>query len=1039
MADNKFKVRYGLTVGDGDRATISGTTGDIATDGDLSVTGSALVNANLTVNGTATLGNAVGDTVTINGDAVINNALTIGSSTGDTVTVNSQVAGNIAFTNNSTTTSRGVSGTVGTNDFWRFGGAAAGVNEGYAEIATGDDGTEPVYVRQYTGATPTRTATLLDASGNTQLPGDLTIQGGELTISAPGYIYSDSGLAIQVSGNDAIVSGDITVTAGDIKSSTATAITIAGEDAEVKGQLRVSGDVIRKSGGNSVISFSGTNLVTVAGDLVVGGNTIRSSTAEALELSGADVTAQGNLTVTGDLTVNGTTTTINTENLLVEDNIVTLNSNVTGTPATNAGIEIERGDLANTQLLWNESALRWSSTVDGTVYLNLPNQNLDTTSDVQFDVVDATQFEAVDSVATSGAPLLANGQILNYATFNATGVASGSVPTLGVLVENYTTENGTVTPGNGGAVIVVDHGQNRSGGTNITAGVPSLTLESTRGTALTPTATGNNDTIGVINMSGHDGVRGLGTDVVAASVQMVGLAAGAYTNDGTYTTNAGGGLIVRTQPQNLRATSASRQNIFTTGYTLVTGAPPTQNILWNNNSMSTQYDAAGTAINGHGKQSHIYTHPDINYYGVPSQSTGNADNTNILGTNRLNFYTSRQSGFLNRRDAVENNDTLAEIRVFGQTLNNTSAAGSQTGTLAWTAAENFTTTRRGSKFTVQTGEIGTANTLSNRLEIDSNNATITTTRTRFVTPGTSNYGGEISQKVGILNGASGYDKTTELSVTALTTDGTSAATYETKTNRYNGTNYSPTQSGDQLGRFTFLGNYGSGTDSLSVNAAGTITVRAAENFTATASGTSLALTVNKLGTNDGLNALDLSSAQSTYRSDIIAFQDSALAPLVGGKIDYNRVYGQWEQDGPVTPAAANTSYVFAPGNAIDTNIASIVSTSRITPGAAGKYNLQFSLQWLNGANSEYRFYVWLRKNGVNVANSTGDVTCAKSASGVSGWNYIVSSANATDYFELAYQVESTDITFPYVATFGTAPNDVPACPALITTLTPIGA
>jgi len=178
---------------------------------------------------------------------------------------------------------------------------------------------------------------------------------------------------------------------------------------------------------------------------------------------------------------------------------------------------------------------------------------------------------------------------------------------------------------------------------------------------------------------------------------------------------------------------------------------------------------------------------------------------------------------------------------------------------------------------------------------------------------------------------------------------------------------------------------------------------------------------------------------NTLKADALTLQDYAGVALVGSAVSYNRVYGQWEQDGPVTPVAANTSYVFPIGTAIDTNIASVVSTSRITPGAAGKYNLQFSLQWANADNSEHNFYVWLRKNGVNVANSTGEVTCLKSAKGVNGWNYIISSANTTDYFELAYQVTDTDVTFPYVATFGTAPNDVPSAPALITTLTPVGA
>ena len=71
-------------------------------------------------------------------------------------------------------------------------------------------------------------------------------------------------------------------------------------------------------------------------------------------------TVAGNLTVTGDLTVNGTSTVLNTETLAVEDNIVLLNSNVTSTPAANAGIEVERGTSANASLFWDESTDKWT-------------------------------------------------------------------------------------------------------------------------------------------------------------------------------------------------------------------------------------------------------------------------------------------------------------------------------------------------------------------------------------------------------------------------------------------------------------------------------------------------------------------------------------------------------------------------------------------------------------------------------------------------------------------------------------------------------
>lgn len=65
------------------------------------------------------------------------------------------------------------------NDLFRIrcGGPS---NQGWVEIATADDGTEPIYVRQYTGAfsSVTRTLTLLDGSGNTICPGNLLTNGG---------------------------------------------------------------------------------------------------------------------------------------------------------------------------------------------------------------------------------------------------------------------------------------------------------------------------------------------------------------------------------------------------------------------------------------------------------------------------------------------------------------------------------------------------------------------------------------------------------------------------------------------------------------------------------------------------------------------------------------------------------------------------------------------------------------------------------------------------------------------------------------------
>lgn len=84
-----------------------------------------------------------------------------------------------------------------------------------------------------------------------------------------------------------------------------------------------------------------------------------------------DLGVGGDLTVTGDLTVNGTVTSVNTETVNIADNMVLLNSNVTGSPTENAGIEVERGTSANVQLRWNESTDKWQVTEDGTNYVNI--------------------------------------------------------------------------------------------------------------------------------------------------------------------------------------------------------------------------------------------------------------------------------------------------------------------------------------------------------------------------------------------------------------------------------------------------------------------------------------------------------------------------------------------------------------------------------------------------------------------------------------------------------------------------------------------
>ena len=73
----------------------------------------------------------------------------------------------------------------------------------------------------------------------------------------------------------------------------------------------------------------------------------------------------GNVTFAGDVTISGSQTTKNSEVVLIEDNIITLNSNETGTPSEDSGIEVERGTSTNAILYWDESTDRWSQRLAG--------------------------------------------------------------------------------------------------------------------------------------------------------------------------------------------------------------------------------------------------------------------------------------------------------------------------------------------------------------------------------------------------------------------------------------------------------------------------------------------------------------------------------------------------------------------------------------------------------------------------------------------------------------------------------------------------
>jgi hypothetical protein len=112
------------------------------------------------------------------GNAIVSGTVTaptfIGALSGNasSATTASKIIATVTGTNSTEL----VRGNMADNDQFRILVGGTATNAGYAEIATADDGTEPIYVRQYTGVFTNlvRTATLLDSSGNTTFPGSVT-------------------------------------------------------------------------------------------------------------------------------------------------------------------------------------------------------------------------------------------------------------------------------------------------------------------------------------------------------------------------------------------------------------------------------------------------------------------------------------------------------------------------------------------------------------------------------------------------------------------------------------------------------------------------------------------------------------------------------------------------------------------------------------------------------------------------------------------------------------------------------------------------
>jgi hypothetical protein len=146
-------------------------------------------------------------------------------------------------------------------------------------------------------------------------------------------------------------------------------------------------------------------------------------------------------------------------------------------------------------------------------------------------------------------------------------------------------------------------------------------------------------------------------------------------------------------------------------------------------------------------------------------------------------------------------------------------------------------------------------------------------------------------------------------------------------------------------------------------------------------------------------------------------------------------YGQF-LDTTTQTGSANTPYSMR-FNTTDFALGvSMVSGSRITVENTGLYNLQFSAQLINTANTDIDFDIWFAYTGSNIANSNTKVSLNKVPGSlgalVAAWNFAYP-IQANDYIEIKWACTANTGQMYYTGSSAIHP----AIPSVIATLTQI--
>jgi len=353
---------------------------------------------------------------------------------------------------NNTTTPIGIQGPIAASDFWFVGGndpSGTGSNNGAMIIASGNNGNEPIYVRQYTGGSITlpfpgtntvqRELTLLDANGNTKLPGTLTLEGsisGSITLSAGASPTTTTYILPNADGSNGQVlrtngSGTLSwyFAAGDVTGpASATDNAVVRFDSTTGKLIKNSGVII-----NNANDITGVAALTMSGDLAVNGGDITTTSTTANIVTQTATTI--NMGTIGATTINigNSSSDINLKgNAIVEDSLI-----VTGNSIKSGGT----GNPTAIQLADTDVNVRGQLTLNGNRLNNNVGYECITTGGGGFPTITFPTVMTTTPNLTLGNALKINGTTSGYSQFQA---ATTGANLAYVLPSAYPTTNGQV-------------------------------------------------------------------------------------------------------------------------------------------------------------------------------------------------------------------------------------------------------------------------------------------------------------------------------------------------------------------------------------------------------------------------------------------------------------------------------------------------------------------------------------------------------------------------------------------------------------------